>query len=453
MLETPGGRQQLVGYVVGGDGSLDVDAIAASVRQRMPRSHVPSAWMTLDALPVTANGKLDRRALPAPTRSRGGSGRPAAAPGPLERQLCALWAEVLGVSSVNRDDDVFAAGADSLSCVRMLGRAGADGLRLDLRTVVENPTPASLARALQGGRPQRISATPRPILYVFPGLPGTVAHVGLMRLCSACSDVLDMRIVEYPDWITICRRGMTFDDVVADLSRTIAGRPPEEEILVSGYSLGGAVAYAVALRMAALGRRVGFVGIIDSEPPSLTAQWTPRGQPVISRRRHLGRIVGKAIRSPLKWAWGLSPEKFAFEMSQVPSPLLRIAPAFARFLPAPSRQRFALEISSCLMAPITLRWLRRPERMSERLAVPMVLFATAHAEETQAWAARTARLQTVIVGGDHASLLSEPHFADFLAVFLAAFRSRASVQARSGDGSPSPDPTVPARTLAQLRAR
>ena len=409
--------------------------------------------MTLDALPVTANGKLDRRALPAPTRSRGGSGRPAAAPGPLERRLCALWAEVLGVSSVSRDDDVFAAGADSLSCVRMLGRAKAEGLRLDLKTVVENPTPASLARALQGAAPARVSGTPRPIMYVFPGLPGTVAHVGLIRLCAACSDVLDMRIVEYPDWRTICGRGMDFHDIVSELSRPIAERPDGEEILVAGYSLGGAVAFAVALRMAGLGRRIGFVGIIDSEPPSRTAQWTPRGQPVVGRRRHLGRVVLKAIRSPLNWAAGLTPEKLASEMSQLPSPLLPIAPAFARFLPAPSRQRFALRISGYLMAPLTLRWLRRPERMSERLGVPMVLFRTAQGEETQQWAHRTPRLDTFVVGGDHASLLSEPHFADFLAVFLAAFRSRASVQARSGDGSPAPDPTVPARTLAQLRAR
>jgi amino acid adenylation domain-containing protein len=426
--QTPAGRQQLVGYVIGPncDGpnrSLDMERIAAALRQRLPRAYVPTAWMTLDALPVTANGKLDRRALPRP-RGLSGSPHPATEPSPLERQLCTLWAEVLGESALNSHDDVFAAGADSISCVRMLSRAKSHGLELDVKTIVANPTPAGQTRVLEGGIPGVGTRAPRPIMYVFPGLPGTVAHVGLIRLCAACSDIVDMRIVEYPGWTTICRRSMTFDDIVSELSRTISDRPPGEEILLSGYSLGGAVAYAVALRMAGLGRRIAFVGILDSEPPTLTAQWTPRGEPVQSTRSRIGRIVTKVIRSPITWASELSAEKFAYEMSQLPTPLLRIAPAIARVLRPLSGERFAEQMRRTLMAPITLRWLRRPDRMSEHLDVPLVLFRTARAEETQEWAQRTTRLETVIVGGDHASMLSEPHFADF----VAAFRSKVKAQ-------------------------
>ncbi len=136
-------EDRLVGYVVLKDADLaDVRAFAA---QRLPEYMVPSAFVALDALPVTANGKLDRRALPAPdftTSSR----EPRT---PAERQLCEMFAEVLGLPRVGPDDSFFDLGGHSLLATKLIARVrNAMGAELEIRSVFETPTPAGLAGLL-----------------------------------------------------------------------------------------------------------------------------------------------------------------------------------------------------------------------------------------------------------------------------------------------------------------
>ncbi len=149
--ETAGGHQRLVGYVVAaGSGAPDHEAIAAAAGERLPRVFVPTVWMTVDALPVTAHGKLDRRALPEPPSRADGGGVPVAPRTAREGQLCRLWGEVLGGQPLGVYDDVFAAGADSITSVKFVGRAQAIGIDVDVKTVFTYPTIAGLAGALDG---------------------------------------------------------------------------------------------------------------------------------------------------------------------------------------------------------------------------------------------------------------------------------------------------------------
>ncbi|KAA0102330.1 non-ribosomal peptide synthetase [Mycolicibacterium sp. P1-18] len=144
LRQTPSGGAQLTGYVVSTAG-VDADDLVSWCATKLPEHMVPAAVMVLDEFPVTANGKLDRRALPAP---------PAAAPSaaaaptdPRTRAICDIFAELLGVPSVGADTDFFAMGGDSIVAMGLISRARKIGLRLRPRDVFSSRTPAALAAA------------------------------------------------------------------------------------------------------------------------------------------------------------------------------------------------------------------------------------------------------------------------------------------------------------------
>ncbi|WP_208928583.1 non-ribosomal peptide synthetase, partial [Streptomyces rapamycinicus] len=154
--DRPGDRR-LVAYVVPAGGACDVGVVREFVRGRLPEFMVPGAWVVLDRLPVTANGKLDRRALPAP---RGGGGLEYTGPRDgAEELLCRLFAEVLGVERVGVEEGFFDLGGHSLLATRLVSRVRSElGVELPVGMVFEAPTVAALARKLArnaGGRAGR----------------------------------------------------------------------------------------------------------------------------------------------------------------------------------------------------------------------------------------------------------------------------------------------------------
>ncbi|MFD5434091.1 non-ribosomal peptide synthase/polyketide synthase [Kitasatospora sp. NPDC127067] len=143
------GRKSLAAHLVPAEGAEPPGAaeLRAHLAADLPDYMLPAAFVTLPELPLTANGKVDRRRLPAPDRSAGGD-RPHRAPGTdRERLLAAIWAELLGVERVGLDDDFFLLGGDSILSIQVVSRARAAGLALSPRDLFRHPTVAALAAA------------------------------------------------------------------------------------------------------------------------------------------------------------------------------------------------------------------------------------------------------------------------------------------------------------------
>ncbi|AWF64022.1 non-ribosomal peptide synthase/polyketide synthase [Pseudomonas aeruginosa] len=143
--------KQLVGYVVleseGGDWR---EALAAHLAKSLPEYMVPAQWLALERMPLSPNGKLDRKALPAPEVSVAQAGY-SAPRNAVERTLAEIWQDLLGVERVGLDDNFFSLGGDSIVSIQVVSRARQAGLQLSPRDLFQHQNIRSLALAAKAG--------------------------------------------------------------------------------------------------------------------------------------------------------------------------------------------------------------------------------------------------------------------------------------------------------------
>ena len=141
------GDKRLVCYYTGGTAALTEASLRELAGRRLPEYMVPSRWIELERMPLTAAGKIDRAALPAPDPAATITEfiPPATA---TETALATIWASVLHLERVGRDDDFLALGGDSIQLFQITARANESGLNLAARELLKHRTVAALARHL-----------------------------------------------------------------------------------------------------------------------------------------------------------------------------------------------------------------------------------------------------------------------------------------------------------------
>ncbi|WP_406113199.1 amino acid adenylation domain-containing protein [Streptomyces sp. NBC_01014] len=284
--ETPSGERVLTAYVVpaarpapgalpsqraaAGEG-VDAASLRAWATARLPGYMVPSAYLTLGTLPLTAHGKLDRAALPAPEAAADRVGRPARSA--REKALCELFTEVLGVVDISIDDDFFALGGYSLPAARLIGRIRSSlGTALSIGAVFEAPTVAGLARLLDEGSaqdpfamllPLRTDGSRPPLFCVHPAGGLSWCYAGMPRHLADDLPVygLQARGLSGPG-----RLPATFEEMVAEYVTHIRSVQPSGPYHLLGWSLGGALSHAIAVRLQERGERVALLAMLDSRP-------------------------------------------------------------------------------------------------------------------------------------------------------------------------------------------
>jgi amino acid adenylation domain-containing protein len=189
--EDGAGNRRLVAYVVG---DAEMDALRAHLRQNLPEYMVPSAFVFLDALPLTPSGKLDRRALPAPELASAAE-RYVAPRTPTEEVLAGIWAELLRLERVGVTESFFELGGHSLLATRLVSRVRqVFGVEVPLRALFEGPTVAELARVVaERGE----SALAGPVAEPAPG-PEASPHHLLAVMDELSEEELDRLLAAQP---------------------------------------------------------------------------------------------------------------------------------------------------------------------------------------------------------------------------------------------------------------
>ncbi|NUS45681.1 MAG: AMP-binding protein, partial [Mycobacteriaceae bacterium] len=274
---------RLTGYVVATPGvRLDHADITRRLRELLPAALVPAQLVDMDRLPLTARGKLDRTALPAPGAPR----RPFRAPETeIERLVAAHFAAATGAGRVGRDDDFFELGGNSLLGVSVSADlAAATGLPVTVRWLYTAPTPRELAARLEGAESDgddalgvvlalRRGGSRPPLFCVHSAVPLAWCYSGLAR------ELVDRPVygLQAPTLTGSPSAGAHIDDLADSYADEILRIQPTGPCHLLGWSLGGQIAHAVAIRLRARGA-VATLAMLDSVvvPDGVAAPPPPR---------------------------------------------------------------------------------------------------------------------------------------------------------------------------------
>jgi amino acid adenylation domain-containing protein len=271
------GIKRLVAYVVAVGRSIDPAALKAHLAASLPDHMVPSAIVKLDRLPLTASGKLDRRALPAPELPPEHARRVPRTP--HEQVLAGLFAEALGLDHVGIDDNFFELGGHSLLAIRLLSRIRSSlDVELTIRSLFESPTVALLAKRLHRARPAmsdfevllpiRPSGAKPPLFCIHDAGGFSWPYSKLIRHLPFDQPIfgLQARNLTARD-----KRPRSIDEMAADYLGLIRKIQPAGPYHLLGWSFGGLVAHAIATKLQAAGEAVALLALLDSYPCELPA--------------------------------------------------------------------------------------------------------------------------------------------------------------------------------------
>jgi amino acid adenylation domain-containing protein len=427
--------RRLVAHVVLEPGhAATEESLRAALGRELPAYLVPSRIHVLDALPLSANGKVDRSALPSADGDAGpvGAVPPADA---LEESLTEIWREFFDGSSFGVTDSFFALGGDSLLGVRLMARIRRHtGRDLPVSALFASPTIRLLAGTLRehgDGRSARRSALVPvraggdrvPLFFVHPVGGDVMCYAELAALLGADQPFLALQV---PD---ADQPGTTVEAMAADYAREIIAARPDGPYRVGGWSMGGVIALEIGRQLTRAGRTVELVAAVDLlEPPGTgRAEAVDDGRLLAWFARDLAGLSGRV--------WSPDPDALR------PGPLR----------PDPVRALHGLVVAEGLLPPdidvdtlggIVDRFARncrallahRPARYGGRVRLLRARDGGATAATTRRWLALCdGDASAVDVPGDHYSVMRAPHVAT-LAQGLCRLLADADAAARDGTG-------------------
>ncbi len=271
LAQGEGHDKRLVAYVVAESNDGLVNNLRVHLSKMLPDYMMPAAFVCLEALPFTPNGKLDCQALPMLVEEAFARQVYGAPQGEMEIALAAIWRELLGIKQVGRYDNFFALGGHSLLAMRMINLAARLGLFCTLNALFQFPVLSELAAKITSDRlslpqcsaiPVRSDGAQLPLFFVPSGIGDYSYAFGLSEHIQSGYPIYAL------PWPPIDKEPISTMEMLATrVISFIKEVQPEGPYRICGYSSGGILAYAIAQRLLNVGDKVDFLGLIDTFAP------------------------------------------------------------------------------------------------------------------------------------------------------------------------------------------
>jgi len=279
--------RQLVAYVTSKNSTsksstdkvnkLDTVSIRNAMSAQLPAHMVPVAVLQLETMPLSANGKLDRKALPLPSDFLESTQGRVLKLG-IETEIANAFSNVLGVTGLSASDDFFALGGHSILAVRLVSELRkALKLNVTVGQVMVSPSIEKLAHVLSNqdlANSRELSGfgsvlpikqgVGTPIFCIHPASGFAWQYTGFARYLSQTCPMIGLQSPR-PDGPIASQSNMP--DVVEQHLKVLKARQPSGPYRLIGYSLGGAIAHGLAVRLQEMGEEVSFLGLLDTYPP------------------------------------------------------------------------------------------------------------------------------------------------------------------------------------------
>jgi amino acid adenylation domain-containing protein len=422
------GEKRLVAYVVADRELLPTTTdLRNFLKEKLPEYMVPAMVVLLEVLPVMPNGKVDRRALPAPDRSRPELEKAFVAPrDDLELQLAQIWEEVLGVRPVGVRDNFFELGGHSLLAVRLFALIEKRlGKKLTLTTVFQGATVEHLAgvlrqQAMPGPQSSLVPLQPgggkRPLFLVHPAGGHVFPYIHLAQLLGPDQPCYGLQARGLEDGQDPHTR---IEDMAAWYIQALQTVQPTGPYLLGGWSMGGVVAFEMAQQLHAQGQRVALLALLDGRIPTPDETFPEEDtEAIVLVERYFGISFG-----PMESLAELpKDEQLAFMLEQAKS---------ARLIPAEldvSQARHFVELlRSDLRATQNYGLHLYPGRITFFKASETPAGTSPDPDPTMGWSEwASGGVEVHVVPGNHANLMYEPH-VEVLAEKLTACLNQAQI--------------------------
>ncbi|HTF69937.1 MAG TPA: amino acid adenylation domain-containing protein [Edaphobacter sp.] len=268
-------EERLVAYLVPADAQLipDAEMLRSHLSATLPEYMVPAAYVSLDALPLTPSGKLDRNALPAPDVDAYSTRAYEEPQGETEVLLARIWADVLNLERVGRHDNFFDLGGHSLLAVRMIQLLEQQGLHLSIAHLFAEPTIASVSQHCSNG--DTLPAPTGSALLIRVGVDKISLFLapdgtGSLLYSKLLATQLDPRLTLYglPLRASESTAETTIHSLAERLRQMICYKQPHGPYYLAGWSFGGLLAYEIAAQFISLGEEVHSLNLIDTAHPA-----------------------------------------------------------------------------------------------------------------------------------------------------------------------------------------